>query len=83
MFESGILMDGYDTEQTVKRATTYVTNKGYVLRSIRRVKYNGQVVSVKIVVDQNDLDAIMDSEFWPSGIYCRQWKNDRYGPQRT
>jgi hypothetical protein len=52
-----------------------VENKGCVVKNVRYIKENGNIISIKINVKQNDADRIVQDGFWPEGIYCRLWIN--------
>jgi hypothetical protein len=75
-FLSGILMkdDDIDNEEdTIKDIYDYIKRKGCVVKSIRKIKQSGIVLSVKMVGLQSDSDKYLSADFWPLGIRCRKW----------
>ena len=75
IFVSGIMIINESVEDTVKSVETYMEKRDCTFKWVRKVRDNGYTVSVKILVEQKEMDKMLDSGFWPKGIYCREWKN--------
>ena len=77
-FLSGILMkdDNRDNvDETINDIYDYMKRKDCAVKSVRKIKQSGIVLSVKIVALQSDSDKLLDPHFWPAGIRCRKWTN--------
>jgi hypothetical protein len=75
MFVAGIMIKNENIDETVKCVSTHLEKRGCHAKSVRKVKDSGETMSVKILVNQNDIETILDNGFWPKGIYCRLWIN--------
>ena len=62
-------------EETINDIYKHMKRKGCTVKSVRKIKQYGNVLSVKIVGIQNDSDKVLDENFWPIGIRCRKWTN--------
>ena len=77
-FLSSVLMkdDSEESiEETINDIYKHMKRKGCTVKSVRKIKQYGNVLSVKIVGIQSDSDKVLDENFWPIGIRCRKWTN--------
>ena len=75
IFVSGIMIANEDLDQTVKNVGTYMEKRGCTVKSARKIRDNGYTLSVKIVMGHKEKETVLDNDFWPEGIYCREWRN--------
>ena len=77
-FLSGILMKDDDmdnVDETINDIYKFLKRKSCAVKSIRKIKQSGIVLSVKIIGLQSDSDKFLGNTFWPAGIRCRKWTN--------
>ena len=77
-FLSSVLMkdDSEESiEETINDIYKHMKRKGCTVKSVRKIKQYGNVLSVKIVGIQSESDKVLDENFWPIGIRCRKWTN--------
>jgi len=72
-FVSGIYRQGDNIDDDIACTTDYMEHKGCQVKSVRKLKHGYQTMSVKIVVHEESAPILMDSQFWPDGIQCREW----------
>ena len=74
-FTAGIKLKNTNVDETIKQVYAHLQKNGCTVRSVRMVRNAEVSISVKIIALHDDTDLILSPGFWPSGIYCRAWKN--------
>ena len=69
-------------DDDVPQLSSYISKQGISVRDIVKKNHDdSKFNSFKVSVPVHDADKIMSADFWPSGIYIRQWREAR-GAQR-
>ena len=73
LFLTGILMNNDSIEDTIGNIKTHITSMECSVKSARKIKVSGDVMSAKVIISKQDEEKLLSKDFWPKGIYCRQW----------
>ena len=65
-------------DDDVPQLSSYISKQGISVRDIVKKNHDdSKFNSFKVSVPVHDADKIMSADFWPSGIYIRQWREAR------
>ena len=78
IYVAGILAEKTDTN-TLESIRLHLEYNKLKTRSVRIIKHKGNTVAVKLVVQREDIQDILRSDSWPSGILVREWINQEDG----
>ena len=74
IYVSGITTKG-SPDDIAAMLDEYITKQGQYVRSAKVVKQKGNTMAVKVVVRSNEIDRLLDGDYWPSGLNIRKWIN--------
>lgn len=72
-------LSGINKESTYDGIKNYVENKGVHITHLTRFKPKGRysIRTAKINIASKCSQIVDAQEFWPDGVHCRKWYNDR------